>query len=381
VSRPAHLVLGAGCAGLSLALALVRAGVREEIVIVDRRTGFGRDRTWCFWDVRPTPFSHLASARWPAWSVVTGRGTVTARSARHLYLYLDSRDVYAHALAALDAAPNVKLALGTSVTSIAAQRDGVTVQTSAGELRADRAYDALAAGSPRLRGRPAGAVELRQTFVGQVVETARPAFDPGRATLMDFRVAQDDGLRFMYVLPFSPTRALVEDTSFAARPVPAARRRAGIAAWLGEHAGVEDYGVEHEEAGTVPMTTHPFAAGAGPRLRAVGIAGGAARPSSGYAFVRIQAQCAAVAAAVAADRPAPAGLGPWRRRGLDVFFLRALARDPGAFPGHFARLAARVPGDVFARFMTDASSPADDARVVAALAGRRFVAAGLRPRG
>jgi glycine/D-amino acid oxidase-like deaminating enzyme len=56
-----HLVLGAGCAGLSLACALLDAGVGERIVLVDRRTAFANDRTWCFWDTR----GDLPFARWP----------------------------------------------------------------------------------------------------------------------------------------------------------------------------------------------------------------------------------------------------------------------------------------------------------------------------
>jgi len=41
-------------------------------------------------------------------------------------------------------------------------------------------------------------------------------------------------------------------------------------------------------------------------------------------------------------------------------------------------MAQRVPGDVFARFMSDASSPTDEARIIAALPKRPFMSAALR---
>lgn len=53
-----------------------------------------------------------------------------------------------------------------------------------------------------------------QKFVGLDVELAAPhgLTDP---VIMDASVDQQDGYRFVYLLPFSPTRVLVEDTRYA----------------------------------------------------------------------------------------------------------------------------------------------------------------------
>jgi lycopene beta-cyclase len=184
---------------------------------------------------------------------------------------------------------------------------------------------------------------------------------------MDFRVPQDDGLHFVYVLPFSPTRALVEDTHIGTVPVPAARRRDTLRTYLEDRHGVGDAAVLGEERGNLAMSTWAFPTVRSPRLAAVGAAAGAVRPSSGYAFVRLQRHVGAVATAVAAGRPMPAGPQGGRRAALDRVFLHALRAGAPAFPEHFRALAAGVPGDVFARFMSDRSSPVDDARIVAAL--------------
>jgi hypothetical protein len=55
-------------------------------------------------------------------------------------------------------------------------------------------------------------VALLQNFVGWEVDAGRPVFDEGVVEMMDFAVSQARGLHFMYVLPFSPRRALVEAT-------------------------------------------------------------------------------------------------------------------------------------------------------------------------
>jgi len=139
--------------------------------------------------------------------------------------------------------------------------------------------------------------------------------------------------------------------------------------------------VLREERGVLPMTTAPLPAVRGPRLLAVGAAAGAVRPSSGYAFVRLQRHVQAVAQALAAGTAPPARIGRRRHELLDALFLRALVRDPAAFDRHFVALLRGVRPGSFARFMTDASSLGDEASVIAALARPGFLWAMAAPRG
>jgi lycopene beta-cyclase len=363
-------IAGAGCAGLSLAVALAEAGDRRRIVLVDRRTGYAGDRTWCWWDVMPTPWSRLARARWSRWVVRTPAGEAEQSSRGHPYLCLAAETFYARALDRLARAPGVQLRLGEAVRAVGPDR----LVTSAGELRAGLVFDARGAGSPHLRRREPAEVDLVQRFLGWEVETERPVFDPERATLMDFRVAQRAAPRFLYVLPFGPTRALVEDTTLGDPPLAADQRRAVLAEHL-EALGAGAWRVVRSERGAIAMTTHPFALEPEPGVWALGLAAGAARPSSGYAFARIQAHVTAVARAVAAGAAPPRRLGHPRAPVMDRVFLRALAADPDAFGERFRRLAAGTSGDVLARFMMDASTPADELRIVAALPKRAFLAA------
>ena len=56
---------------------------------------------------------------------------------------------------------------------------------------------------------------LQQHFLGWFIKTETPVFDAETATFMDFSIAQKGNTRFMYVLPFSETEALVEYTLFS----------------------------------------------------------------------------------------------------------------------------------------------------------------------
>lgn len=72
----------------------------------------------------------------------------------------------------------------------------------------------------------------------------------------------------------------------------------------------------------------------------------------------------------------PSAAGSVRQRMLDDQFLHALQAAPASAADWFLALAARVPGDAYARFMSDTSGAIDEARIVGALVRPGFLAAG-----
>jgi lycopene beta-cyclase len=365
-SAPAPVViLGAGLAGLSLADALLDRDPRIRMVLLDGRTRWGRDRTWGTWLTGPLRFAGLASHRWEAWRVA-GRGTETvARAPETPYIHIDARDLYGHVLRRLAAAPHAELRPGEPVRAVRRTAGRLVVETDRGRVPARTVIDAR--GAP---ARPPGATApgLLQRFLGWEVELAAPGFDPAVMTLMDLRGARAGTLTFFYVLPFSARRALVEHTTIGADgPGPRARREA-VAAEIRRLTGARTYRIVHEEQGVIPMGT--AVAAAAPRLpgiAAVGGAAGAIRASSGYAFTRTQRHVERVADALLADRTSPPFAGAARYALLDQLFLTAVRRAPDGGEALLWEMARRLDGPAFARFMTDASPPWDDARLGAAL--------------
>jgi lycopene beta-cyclase len=379
-SAPSYLILGAGLAGLSLADALLRRGVQAPITVADARERFDNDRTWCFWDVHPHPYRDLISHRWSQWSF-EAPGTAHRQSSTGApYCHLPADRFYADVLARLEAAPNCELVLGTTIGE-AAERDGaVAVSTSAGELSGSHVFDALATGGPTWStAAPAlGPGVLCQRFLGQFVETDEPAFDPTCVRLMDFDVTPNGELHFMYLLPFSATSALVEDTTIGPVGTADADRRAEIARYLQERHGLAAWRVVREEASAIPMLGVGAPRRQSSRLIPVGTAAGAVRPSSGYAFVRTQRQVAALADRVVAGRPSAPRIGRRRDAFLDRVFLEVLQADPAAFSPNFLRLGRHLAGDRLARFMMDAATPLDHFLLIAALPKPPFLLGAAR---
>lgn len=373
-----HLILGAGCAGLSLAWHLLDRGVREPIVILDRRRAFTNDRTWCYWDVEPTPFDDLATHAWDRWSIADFAHRVDPAPSAYHYRRLRSIDFYQRVLDRLDAAENVTIALGEPVLDRDETARGLRVSTPSLSVSARWAYDS----TPRPPASRSADLHLLQHFLGRTIRTRRACFDPSRPILMDFRTHQADGPHFVYVLPLSDTEALVENTYLFPASVSLERHRHEIARYLRDFFGLasDEYEVLDEESGRIPLTSAWFPARRGPRTLAIGLSGGAARSSSGYAFARIQRQTRAIADQVAAGTIAepPPAIQNAKYRFFDTVFLQVLRDRPGDAARIFSRLFAGSETDALVRFLCEASTPADDLRIVAALPKLPFMRAAVR---
>jgi lycopene beta-cyclase len=101
---------------------------------------------------------------------------------------------------------------------------------------------------------------------------------------MDFSIPQKGNTRFMYILPFSETRALVEYTLFSEDQLSEEEYERAIHQYLTDDLKVSDYTVVEKERGTIPMTCYPFWKRDSSKIVHIGTAGGWAKPSTGYTF-------------------------------------------------------------------------------------------------
>lgn len=353
------VILGAGCAGLSLAYHLLERGIDRSIVLLDPRTSYERDRTWCFFTGRPHPFEALTSHRWSRWRVRDRRWI--ERSAPSItYQHLPADAFYQRCLARL----GDRVRLGVEAFSVRERANSVEIETSAGPIEARLVFD-----SRPSRSRAAlGEITLLQHFEGWHVCAERPAFDPSVATLMDFAAPQDHAIHFVYVLPYSPTEALVEATFFGGAVLDGEGYQRAIERYLRSELGLDRWTVLRRERGVIPMSTADTPIRASERIYRIGLLGGMAKPSTGYAFQAIQRFSAELAERLDRDTlPEPPEPRAWRARSLDAIFLSYLSRHPERAPATFATLFEKVDPAVLVRFLSDDASPADCLRVMSAL--------------
>ena len=370
MNDPDLLIVGAGCAGLSLAWHLVEQGLDgRRVLLVDSREEYRRDRTWCFFDVVPHPFEAQVSHRWPRWRVRERRESawIERRAAGLRYAHLPADAFYDRVRARLRAEDGVELRLGVDVDAVADQGSHVEVHTSDGVLRAGLAFDSR---PPQLQAMfsPWREVSLLQHFVGWEIEVDEDRFDPELATLMDFGVPQVGGVHFFYVLPLSERRALVEATWFGTHVPDEAVYRASIEGYLREVLRIARWAVVRRERGVLPMSSTTLRGRISERVYRIGLLGGMAKPSTGYAFLAIQAFSADLARRLKSEAvPAPPAPRSWRSRFQDRIFLSYLVRNRHDAPGTLVGLFERVEPRVLARFLNDRQSLVEDVAVMKAM--------------
>jgi lycopene beta-cyclase len=130
-------------------------------------------------------------------------------------------------------------------------------------------------------------VSLLQHFKGWLIETSSNIFDDRIATFMDFRVSQENGTAFVYMLPVAKNKALVEYTLITPQLLQQHQYDEALKKYMHEFLKLENYSVIQEEFGVIPMTNYSFQNSEG-RIINIGTAGNQTKASSGFTFSFIQ---------------------------------------------------------------------------------------------
>ncbi|KKB78396.1 hypothetical protein VW35_11030 [Devosia soli] len=238
---------GAGLASALIAARLTRLHPEQKIILLEGSSEPFGEHTWSFHlaDVNEADLEWLAPLIAHRW---TGQAVRFQKLRRHLgsgYASLTSASV-ASAIAAM---ANVEVVAGAKVRDLAPESvtlaDGRSIAAAAViDTRGYTPSDALVLGY--------------QKFVGLEVELEEPhgLSDP---VIMDASVDQRDGYRFIYLLPFSPTRVLIEDTRYSDGEALDLQALAGDIARYAEAQGWSIRQVVREENGVLPIAlAHDF---------------------------------------------------------------------------------------------------------------------------
>lgn len=371
------VILGAGCAGLALARRLEFHGFEGEVILLEERSSTALEacgQRWCFWGPPPDPvLAGAVSANWLHWQVRHGAEVARQADPAWSYRQIRARDYRAVLRARLEAR-GWRQHDGVRVLAVEQLFAGWLVRTEAGTWFADEVIDARGPAEADKFRSPDGFAPARQTFVGWEIETRGACFAPGVATLMEFQPAPHGQVHFVYVLPYTERRALVEYTEIAPpdRVSSEAELLRHLERWLG--ARWSHFDVHEREAGSLPLGEIPS------QPRTVGATAGALRPSSGYGFLTSWEQADQRARELCGLRGGSAERGSLVRW-LDAVLLRVLTRQPEILPAAFFGLFRRLPSPALARFLNGRPRASDLLRAVAAMPVDPFLRAafGLRP--
>jgi lycopene beta-cyclase len=282
-----YIIIGGGCAGLSLAYHLNKSQLRDKkVLIIDREQKNKNDRTWCFWASAPTLFDSIIYRSWKKIEFLSDNFTLNAPLKNFSYNMIRGIDFYNEVQNTLADRENVQL-IQDEFISVEEHEGKVIVKTKNSTYTADWAFDSTF-DPKQFSAEGVDYHYLMQHFKGWIVATEVPAFDQTQIRMFDFRTEQGNEVRFFYILPFSKTEALVEYTLFSKSLIPKEEYEEKLKDYFANTLKISNYQIKETEFGIIPMTDFPLKQAQSKRIVNIGIRSGRAKPSTGYAFYRIQ---------------------------------------------------------------------------------------------
>jgi lycopene beta-cyclase len=287
------IIVGGGASGLSLATHLSHSPLRDRsILIVEKDAKDHNDRTWCFWSNKPTFFDDIVYRSWSQLQVLGDHFEKTLDLHEYHYDMIRGIDFYHFAHQVASKCPSMEFLLG-NVELIKDGEQQASVQIDGEQFAGTWVFDSRF-DWPAFKPDPIHYHTIKQQFKGWEIEATGQPFNPQVATFLDFRTPLTNGIHFLYVLPFSEHHALVESVLCTTTPVRWERCDEVLQDYLKSMLGIKTYAILREEQGINPLTDWRFPRHLGKHIMAIGNHGGMIKPSTGYAFLRMQTDSSAI---------------------------------------------------------------------------------------
>ena len=186
-----YVIIGGGCAGLSLAYELeIHEKFKDKtLAIIEPRNDYIRDKTWSFWKVAAHNFEDCVKKSWDNFSVNIPDQTKYVQCDNLPYQSIDSGLFYKKIINTLK--KNTNINFFKNINEISTENSFI--------------FNSVVDISDSKNN-------LWQHFSGIEIETNKDLFDDQIFNLMDFDCEQRDSVHFFYTLPFSKKNALIETT-------------------------------------------------------------------------------------------------------------------------------------------------------------------------
>jgi len=355
------LLVGGGLANSLIALELRRRRPDLRLLMLDP-SAEAEEHTWCVFetDMGPGAWDDLHPVMSHSWDGYSVSFPAHGRALATRYGCLTSTGLREAVVRALG--PRLVAARAVAVaTDGAAREDGVSYGARLViDGRGARASEHLELGF--------------QKFVGLEVALRRP-HGLDRPIVMDATVRQEDGFRFVYVLPTGPQRLLIEDTRYSDG---SGLDRLGLESEVLRYARGHGWAVTEvvrRESGVLPVVLdgdiETYWREPGREVPQVGMRGAFFHPTTGYSFpdaIQVAALVAEHAddhSAAMASRLRERSVALWKDRGFYRLLNRMLFK--AAHPAERYRVLERfyrLPQPIIERFYAGRTTLGDKVRIL-----------------
>jgi lycopene beta-cyclase len=283
-----YIFTGSGLSALMTVYEMIVSDKFQDktILLIDQDPKKSNDRTWCFWD-DTSAFDAILSKKWDVALFANENFQRNLDLKHYQYKMLQGLDFYNMIFDLISSNNNIHF-VHKKVIDFQEFENYCEVKTSANGLEesytCDKIFNSIF--NPELVKKQSEYPLLQQHFIGWFIKSKEAVFNPDFATFMDFSVEQRGNTRFMYILPTSPTEALLEYTLFSADLLAPEEYETEIQKYIQE-LGITDYEIVEKEKGNIPMTCYKFWEHNTKNMINIGSAGGWTKASTGFTFKNV----------------------------------------------------------------------------------------------
>lgn len=271
-----YIICGGGASGLLLANAIISDNYfkTKQVLIIEKEKKIKNDKTFGFWDNKKSVLDKIVYKEWEYAEFRDPEFHNSFLLNPYKYKMIRSNEFYSYIGNKISAAQNFTY-LNSDIKRI--DNDKKIVETNHGIFNSNVIFSSIYNDNVSFKKYPL----LKQHFIGWTIKTERESFNENKITFMDFDVDQQNEIRFMYILPFSKTQALVEYTLFSHSLLEDREYEKAIKKYL-KRKKINNYSILDKEKGSIPMTCYPFFEKNSDSFFKIGTAGGWSKPSTGY---------------------------------------------------------------------------------------------------
>ena len=336
-----YIIIGGGCAGLSLAYELdLHSKLKDKtLAIVEHRDEYKRDKTWSFWKVLPHNFEDCTIKSWDNFTINIPSHLKHVDCKNMPYQTIDSGLFY------------------QKIINKIKQNTNVYFFKNINEVNTENSFIFNSVGD-KIDNKSS----LWQHFSGIEIETNKDFFDEKIFNLMDFDCDQKNSVHFFYTLPFSKTKALIETTWISdLNNTSLNDYDIQLKDYIEDKLKIKNYKINYKETGAIPLF-HPNNIKKLNQIE-IGTAGGMTRLSTGYTFLNIQEQSKYIRKNIENIKDTKIFSIERKYEFLDNIFLKVLKKNPERMAQIFYKMFNSSPNTVI-NFLSNKSNILEDISII-----------------
>ena len=336
-----YIIIGGGCAGLSLAYELdLHSKLKDKtLAIVEPREEYKRDKTWSFWKVSPHNFEDCTIKSWDNFTINIPSHLKHVDCKNMPYQTIDSGLFY------------------QKIIDKIKQNNNIYFFKNINEVNTENSFIFNSVGD-KIDNKSS----LWQHFSGIEIETSKDFFDEKIFNLMDFDCDQKNSVHFFYTLPFSKTKALIETTWISdLNNTSLNDYDIQLKDYIEDKLKIKNYKINYKETGAIPLF-HPNNIKKLNQIE-IGTAGGMTRLSTGYTFLNIQEQSKYIRKNIENIKDTKIFSIERKYEFLDNIFLKVLKKNPERMAQIFYKMFNSSPNTVI-NFLSNKSNILEDISII-----------------